>query len=40
MHVRVVTFTGAKDIDAGVKFLEEKVKLRDELDNRVIGDSS
>ena len=25
MHVRVVTFTGAKDIDAGVKFLEEKV---------------
>ena len=26
MHVRVVTFTGAKDIDAGVKFLEEKVK--------------
>jgi len=26
MHVRVVTFTGANDIDAGVKFLEEKVK--------------
>jgi heme-degrading monooxygenase HmoA len=26
MHVRVVTFTGAKDIDAGVKFLEETVK--------------
>jgi heme-degrading monooxygenase HmoA len=26
MHARVVTFTGAKDIDAGVKFLEEKVK--------------
>ena len=24
--MRVVTFTGAKDIDAGVKFLEEKVK--------------
>ncbi len=26
MHARVVTFTGAKDIDAGVKFLEEKGK--------------
>ena len=26
MHVRVVTFTGAKDIDAGIKFLEETVK--------------
>ena len=26
MHVRLVTFTGAKDIDAGVKFLEEKVE--------------
>ena len=25
MHVRVVTFTGAKDIDAGIKFLEETV---------------
>ena len=26
MHVRVVTVTGAKDIDGGVKFLEAKVK--------------
>ena len=26
MHVRVVTFTGAKDIDAGIKFLKETVK--------------
>jgi heme-degrading monooxygenase HmoA len=25
MHVRVVTFTGAKDIDAGITFLQEKV---------------
>ena len=28
MHVRVVTVTGAKDIDGGVEFLEEKVKPR------------
>ena len=25
MHVRVVTFTGAKDIGAGIRFLQEKV---------------
>lgn len=25
MHIRVVTFAGAKDIDAGIKFLQDKV---------------